>query len=1662
MSFRKYGGANYSEKNNIIKNNYTTTNNLTVTDKITPQTIGNGGNGTQGPQGPTGPQGVQILTGFTGPQGPQGIPGLNGGTNYWGQTGTNIYYTNGSVGIGTNNPQALLDINNTWSFNSSLPLNITNIAVSSTGQYQTVIDNYNKYYVSNNYGKTWTTFTLTGVTFNQLAGLTISTTGQYQFITYYTIINSTTASSGFIYSNTYGATWTTPSANNVLSGVVYNSAISQSGSTIAVVSSSPSDTYTEYPLQLSTNSGATWTTNMSVTPTVSTNNPYKANWGGLAMSSSGTYITASSYYYLNPDFYYGQILVSSNSGSSFTAIQNTADNKWINLKMSSTGQIQIAVEITTYFVWISSNYGSTWAQMAGTNAYKITSLNISSDGTIITGASNGSGDPSGGYIWQGVNTNGTWIWKQLTSSKKLWVSLATSTDTTYKPAIIYQGGLYTNNLALNVNGSSQFNGNLLPAQANTYNLGSPSVPWKSLYVSSNTINLGNQENGYASVSYEHDTTGTSTDNFVLVKTDGTRIVLGETINRSVIRNIIDTTITNNDLLKLKVGTIDTSNNIVGLNDINQLLFDLNSGFDVTQGPTGGSAIVGMNSTFKFWNVDGSNGITASGLDTVNFVSGTGIKITAEENNGTKTLKIDSLLEGLTGPTGPKGDVGLQGEVGPIGTVDLSILNNYARLDGSNNWTGKNFFPTLDLSNVSQQPATTEFVNNKIYNVLGTTSEFADQITTLNNALSDLSGGILSSLTSSFAPIKDPSFTGIPVAPTPDTNGNTNQIATKGYVDSAITNNNSNSSLGILQNSPPAPTLDPSGAIVSSTSILIRFTPPSQSTWGFANFLIPAINSFNFRCDGSGGYVSELLNGTTSQYVRVYPNATNTSIVSGICLINSPGVTVYGETNITANTIRRIVYDGDPRYYYVILATNANLYNTGNTINIWYTNYNTISAGLNKTTINFNMYLTIGVPAPPSNFRQSTVPTTTTFGTAWDASLSDMSNPSTPATFDNYKITITVDPTNSPIGYGWTNPGPTTQFPAGTATTYTITSLYPSTSYNAYIQAKNTSNVNYSSNSNTINFQTTNLPPLLTTLDSTVQSLTIPTNATWNNISSAFRVGDPLYNTNPTNVTNLYYTTNTSTILITNKITIPIQNTIGLIGSTSSNIRNITVILEKDIVSNTTNYVKNTGPTVTYGGFNTTTPASNTSNNLKIYTSGSTDQYSASSIGSRGYYQQVDLSFGISLTTPQTIITDSTSLYTLSIVDNSNSIGIKTFPFYYTILPPAPTATLTTISLGSLTNLSQQYFGINIFTNPIPINTTLNNIQNIGTYFCNTGNFLTYGITGGGSLTNNIISKIPSANISNNIINSSFSYTNNNMFFSTTSYLTSISGFNVKIQGLTQFATITNSTTFPVLYDPLTTSFINSLPTNIPIITSTLARGFNCIIPTNITTGGANSPYYNTPSTAYRTVAYDHTQSLLTNSALLMSNGAYITPANSIYINYLNFNGNSTYNNNYTTITSTNGMRYVAFVWQVPAFSTVPIGSVTVQITFKNANLTKPGTTEVIVAGAAAGSLELYYRLEDPESYIKTGSLIPSSTDYYSTIWIKGNSPGTALSATNFASTANETSLFGATTSTTSTVATFTLTIPTISKTVTQPIYFYLRVGLNSNVNNAITNILCSL
>ena len=77
-----------------------------------------GAQGSQGEKGKQGERGLQGLKGDkgdkgdTGIRGPQGLKGDKGdtGDSFWSQSGNNIYYGNGNIGIGTTNPGAKLEV----------------------------------------------------------------------------------------------------------------------------------------------------------------------------------------------------------------------------------------------------------------------------------------------------------------------------------------------------------------------------------------------------------------------------------------------------------------------------------------------------------------------------------------------------------------------------------------------------------------------------------------------------------------------------------------------------------------------------------------------------------------------------------------------------------------------------------------------------------------------------------------------------------------------------------------------------------------------------------------------------------------------------------------------------------------------------------------------------------------------------------------------------------------------------------------------------------------------------------------------------------------------------------------------------------------------------------------------------------------------------------------------------------------------------------------------------------------------------------------------------------------------------------------------------------------------------------------------------------------
>jgi hypothetical protein len=78
-----------------------------------------------------------------------------------------------------------------------------------------------------------------------------------------------------------------------------------------------------------------------------------------------------------------------------------------------------------------------------------------------------------------------------------------------------------------------------------------------------------------------------------------------------------------------------------ITSISTIAFDTDSGFDIVD--LGNNAVkVQMNSTFKFWEVEGQDTIIAEGLDTINIAAGDGIAIST--NASSKTLTIAAIPE----------------------------------------------------------------------------------------------------------------------------------------------------------------------------------------------------------------------------------------------------------------------------------------------------------------------------------------------------------------------------------------------------------------------------------------------------------------------------------------------------------------------------------------------------------------------------------------------------------------------------------------------------------------------------------------------------------------------------------------------------------------------------------------------------------------------------------------------------------------------------------------------------------------------------------------------------------------------------------------------------------------------------------------------------------
>ena len=284
-------------------------------------------------------------------------------------------------------------------------ISLSSAQISHDGQYQlAAIQGSSELYVSKDFGHSWNPANNSP----PVAAwwfLAVTATGNPMF--------AATLTEAWISIN-YGEHWLSLSSGIFQSTSAY-------GQVQAAANRTNGSIITDYaPLLISQDTGATWT--------VATNGSV-GNFGSIAISATGSYITATiapgvNHLYTSVDSgstwnvtapadrfqdvavsstgqyqtavaLYGSIYTSSDYGKTFAPVAGTGTQAWVAVAVSCSGVFQVAVAKENGSIWASDDYGRTWNVPAGApKGSNYWDVAISCSGQYITVA-NGAEDAVG-------------------------------------------------------------------------------------------------------------------------------------------------------------------------------------------------------------------------------------------------------------------------------------------------------------------------------------------------------------------------------------------------------------------------------------------------------------------------------------------------------------------------------------------------------------------------------------------------------------------------------------------------------------------------------------------------------------------------------------------------------------------------------------------------------------------------------------------------------------------------------------------------------------------------------------------------------------------------------------------------------------------------------------------------------------------------------------------------------------------------------------------------------------------------------------------------------------------------------------------------------------------------------------------------------------------
>ena len=157
----------------------------------------------------------------------------------------------------------------------------------------------------------------------------------------------------------------------------------------------------------------------------------------MSVSSSGQYQSAIAYDNAQPGYY---IFLSSDYGSTWSAI-NLVVSQFTPLNcisVSASGQYQTACTGNVGYILISNDYGNTWAQVTSTVGYSWKCVSISSSGQYQTSCLY---DGSSNYIYTSSDYGNTWIVNPFDPVSGIITSVSLSASGQYQSVCTASGGI---------------------------------------------------------------------------------------------------------------------------------------------------------------------------------------------------------------------------------------------------------------------------------------------------------------------------------------------------------------------------------------------------------------------------------------------------------------------------------------------------------------------------------------------------------------------------------------------------------------------------------------------------------------------------------------------------------------------------------------------------------------------------------------------------------------------------------------------------------------------------------------------------------------------------------------------------------------------------------------------------------------------------------------------------------------------------------------------------------------------------------------------------------------------------------------------------------------------------------------------------------------------